>query len=521
MTGLLDELLARIARADPEEIKLVRSEVMQRTADMAWIPNPGPQTEAYYCEADELLYGGEAGGGKTDLLLGLALTAHRRSLVLRRLDKEVDGLEQRLEEILGSRDGYNSQKRIWRRSDPKLGLIMLGGCQHLNDRAKYQGTPKDFIGFDELANFLEAQYTFIIAWARSTLKGQRVRVVAASNPPVRSEGMWINRRWAPWLMPDHPNPALPGELRWFTTIKGEDCEVDGPGPVEIDGHVLLDSKGKPVRPKSRSFIPAELADNPDLEESGYASILAALPSGMREAMMEGDFTIGQRDAPFQVIPQGWVEAAMDRWHEAGSSAAMTALGVDIAQGGSDMTVLAARHGGWFARLKTYKGVDTHDGPSVAGLIFMQLRDGAEVVLDMGGGYGGSTYDHLRQSLSPTQFNGAAAGPGRDKSGTLGFLNLRAAAWWALREALDPDYGGQIALPRDAELKSDLCAPTYKVVPGAKIQIEDKQELRKRIGRSPDRGDAVVMAHWASGTRRAGGHRLRDLPHKAVTSRRGR
>ncbi|MEM7634674.1 MAG: terminase, partial [Pseudomonadota bacterium] len=264
---------------------------------------------------------------------------------------------------------------------------------------------------------------------------------------------------------------------------------------------------------------AELADNPDLEESGYASILAALPSGMREAMMEGDFTIGQRDEPFQVIPQGWVEAAMDRWHEAGGSAPMTSLGVVIAQGGSDMTVLSARHGGWFARLKTYKGVDTHDGPSVAGLIFMQLRDGAEVVLDMGGGYGGSTYDHLKQTLSPTQFNGAAAGPGRDKSGTLGFLNLRAAAWWALREALDPDYGGQIALPRDAELKSDLCAPTYKVVPGAKIQIEDKQELKKRIGRSPDRGDAVVMAHWASGKRRAGGYRPHDLPQRAVTSRR--
>ena len=72
MTGLLDELLARIKATDPEEFKLVRREVMQRTRDMAWIPNPGPQTEAYYCEADELLYGGEAGGGKTDLLLGLA-----------------------------------------------------------------------------------------------------------------------------------------------------------------------------------------------------------------------------------------------------------------------------------------------------------------------------------------------------------------------------------------------------------------------------------------------------------------
>jgi hypothetical protein len=40
------------------------------------VPNVGPQTEAYFCEADELFYGGQAGGGKTDLLIGLALTAH-------------------------------------------------------------------------------------------------------------------------------------------------------------------------------------------------------------------------------------------------------------------------------------------------------------------------------------------------------------------------------------------------------------------------------------------------------------
>ena len=116
---------------------------------------------------------------------------------------------------------------------------------------------------------------------------------------------------------------------------------------------------------------------------------------------------------------------------------MTALGVDVAQGGSDLTVLAARHGGWFARLKTYRGVDTHDGPSVAGLIFMQLRDAAEVVLDMGGGYGGSAYDHLKQTLSPTAFNAAAAGPGRDRSGTLSFRNLRAAGLALGHVGFDP------------------------------------------------------------------------------------
>jgi hypothetical protein len=51
---------------------------------MKWIPNPGPQTDAYFCPADVLLYGGQGGGGKSDLGLGLAFTAHKRSLIMRR-----------------------------------------------------------------------------------------------------------------------------------------------------------------------------------------------------------------------------------------------------------------------------------------------------------------------------------------------------------------------------------------------------------------------------------------------------
>src|SRR3546814_3487307 len=59
----------------------LRADVMQRTAGNIWLPNPGPQTEAYFCPADLLLYGGQGGGGKTDLLAGLGLTEHRRSQI--------------------------------------------------------------------------------------------------------------------------------------------------------------------------------------------------------------------------------------------------------------------------------------------------------------------------------------------------------------------------------------------------------------------------------------------------------
>src|SRR5947209_20254344 len=98
---LLDELVARLTEL-PEKSRAEAIDLaVQSTATMAWVPNPGPQTQAFLCEADELFYGGEAGGGKTDLGIGLALTAHKRSLLLRRINKDAVKIKPRIEEILG------------------------------------------------------------------------------------------------------------------------------------------------------------------------------------------------------------------------------------------------------------------------------------------------------------------------------------------------------------------------------------------------------------------------------------
>jgi hypothetical protein len=84
---LLDELLAWLTELPSEARAEAIDLAAKSTATMAWVPNPGPQTQAFLCEADELFYGGEA-GGKTDLGIGLALTAHKRSLLLRRINKD-------------------------------------------------------------------------------------------------------------------------------------------------------------------------------------------------------------------------------------------------------------------------------------------------------------------------------------------------------------------------------------------------------------------------------------------------
>ena len=76
-------------------------------------------------------------------------------------------------------------------------------------------------------------------------------------------------------------------------------------------------------------------------------------------------------------------------------------------------------------------------------------------------------------------------------------NVRAAAYWKFREALDPENESTVCLPPDTELLHDLCAPTWSLDRGSgKIVIEDKPDIKKRIGRSPDCADAVVLAWWA-------------------------
>jgi len=512
--GILDQLENILKGLPPEEIKAAYDLGRSMTPKL-WVPNPGPQTEAYYCEADELFYGGEAGGGKTDLGIGLAINEHSRGLLLRRLNSEVEGLIERMVEIIGHEKGLkrNAPAR-WKLSASKL--VMFGGVQHLKDMEKYRGVPKDLIFFDELPNFLREQYEFIIGWARSTRPGQRVRVVAAGNAPTTVERLWVIERWAPWLDPNHPNPALPGELRWFTNINGKDTEVDGPGEVMVNGAPLLDEKGKPVFPKSRTFIPAELADNPDLEETGYADRINAMPEAMKRSM-KGDFTASLADDEWQVFPTAWVDAAMARWKPEGDRTPMSALSADIAQGGADNTVIVARHETWFSRPDVFPGSETTDGPTVAGLIFMRRKNGAEVIIDMGGGWGGSTMDHLKQTLNTTPFLGSESAEGvRDRHGVLKFLNMRAAAHWGLREALDPDYGQNLALPPDPYLKQEMTAIRWKVGAGGKVQIEDKADIKQRIGRSPDRSDAVIMAHHARGATNSptGGNRLSS---RAITS----
>lgn len=490
---LLDDVLGRLGALPPDEQESVVQMAMEATQDMPWVPNPGPQTDAFFCDADELFYGGEAGGGKSALECGLAVTAHQRSLLLRRTNKEAEGLVEEITAILGSREGFNGQSNVWRLPGR---TIDIGGCQLEDDKQKYKGKPHDLICFDEVSDFTETQYTFIIGWNRSANPAQRCRVVAAGNPPTRPEGFWVIKRWAAWLDPRHPNPAADGELRWYTTGEdGDEVEVDGPGP-----HMI---KGELITARSRTFIRAKLSDNPDLAATNYSAVLAGLPPALRAAYRDGRFDLNTDDDHWQAIPTSWVRAAQARWTErAPVGVPQCAIGCDVAQGGADQTVLAIRHDGWYAPLHVIPGALTPLGSDVAGAILAKRRDNSHVIIDVGGGWGADAFGHLRANeIEAFAYMGVKESVNRTLEGNLRFKNVRTEAYWRFREALNPDQpgGSPIMLPPDdRELLADLTAPRYETVNGqGGIKLESKEELVKRIGRSPDRGDAVVMS-WFSG-----------------------
>jgi len=364
-------------------------------------------------------------------------------------------------------------------------MLEFGAVQHPGDERKYQGRAHDLKAFDEITAFTEAQFRFLIGWNRTSDKAQRCRVVAAGNPPTGGEGDWIIRYWAPWLDRQHPNPAVSGELRWFATIEGKEIEVESAAPIAV--------KGEMIAPRSRAFIRARVEDNPYLMAAGYKAVLQALPEPLRTRMLQGDFASSQTDDPLQVIPTSWVAAAQARWQADGARGPVDAIGIDVARGGQDRSVISPRHGAWFGVQRCYPGSETPDGPTLLALALAAAEGGDPILQVDVIGVGASVYDAAKaRDLPVVALNGAEGSAARDRTGRLGFINRRAEWWWQLREALDPDRGEELALPPDRELLADLTAPRWRL--GSRgIQVESKDEIRARLGRSPDKGDSLVYA----------------------------
>jgi len=484
---------------------LAALEAKRKASGDLFVPNPGGQTVALDSPADELFFGGEPGGGKSHLLVGAAVTRHSNSIIFRREFSQIKGLEDAAEDILKSRDGYNASTHLWRIPGTHRELE-FGSVPHEKDKKRYQGRAHDLKGFDEITHFTRSQYLYLTLWLRSADPKQRSRIIATGNPPDSPEGLWVIEHWAPWLDPTFHDPAAPGELRWAVPFEeGSEKERFFRSLEEAKAHVMrfkkppVDHNGNFLPPKSRTFIPGKLQENPDYVRTGYQAVLAYASGGLA-GLAAGDFESGLKDDPWQIIPTAWIIAAQKRWTpRPPQGVPMVAVGVDVAQGGSAETVLAPRHDWWFAPLIAVPGADTPNPSDTAALVVRHRRDMAAVVVDCDGGWGGGVVETLAQNnIGALKYKGSSGAHGRTKDRAHAFFNKRAECWWRFREALDPDQpgGSPICLPDEPAIRSDLAAPRYSITARG-ILAEDKLQIVKRIGRSPDKGDAIVMS-WSAG-----------------------
>jgi hypothetical protein len=469
-----------------------------------WEPRSVVQQTALDSPADELFFGGAGGGGKTDLLIGVACTQHRRSIIFRREFPQLREIIMRLYEILGDTDAkYNQATHVWR-NIPGGRMLELGAVQHDAHKSKYQGRAHDFKGYDELPQFTKEIYKFTSGWLRTTVPDQRTRIIGAGNPPMNAEGYWVIDYWGPWLNKSDPlyGKVLPGELVWYITDPADGSEhvVENPERIYV--------KGLPIDPVSRTFIPATLADNPYLRNTRYASVVNALPEPMRSRMLFGDFEIKPEDRDWQIVPSAWFQAATERWRRRGApSAPISVISIDVAHGGSDKTTIGARYGDFVDAIARFPGSETQDGRAVvvklleafglstdtidttswASTRFGQIPIHIDAV-----GYGASAFDELRAlGFNVWPVIGNEGTEATDYTEVLPLTNKRAEMYWRLREALDPALGSTLALPPDHELEIEITAPTWTM--GAQgIQVLRKIDVKSLIGRSPDKADCIAQ-----------------------------
>ena len=217
----------------------------------------------------EALYGGAAGGGKSDALLVEALRQidkpNYKALILRKTYPQLSELVDRSYTLYSRAFPgavYNNTAHCWK--FPSGAKIYFGNLQREKDKYNYQGKAYDFIGFDELTQFMFAEYMYLMSRNRPTGPGTRVYIRATANPGGIGHG-WVKSRFI--------SPAKP-MTRMIERIK----------VVDPEGNVI-------EQKRSRIFVPSTVFDNKRLLENdpNYLANLAMLPEAEKKALLYGDW----------------------------------------------------------------------------------------------------------------------------------------------------------------------------------------------------------------------------------------
>lgn len=218
---------------------------------------------------DEALYGGAAGGGKSDCALAEALRQveipHYRGLILRKTYPQLSELIDRSTELYGAAfrgAKYNESKHVW--TFPSGAKIYFGSMQHTRDRVNYQGKRYDFIDFDELTQFTYDEYSYLFSRNRPNGPGTRCYMRAQANPGGIGHG-WVKERFI--------TPAPPMTTIWDEVV------IRFP-----DGH-------EEIRKKARIFVPSTIFDNKILlqNDPDYLTRLASMPEAEKQALLYGNW----------------------------------------------------------------------------------------------------------------------------------------------------------------------------------------------------------------------------------------
>lgn len=283
-----------------------------------WRPNPGPQSRFLSLRCFEALYGGAAGGGKSDALLvdairglGKGYGRNYAALLLRREFPDLEMSLMRRAHALYPRLGgvWTGVNKTW--TFPNGETVRFGHAQHELDVHQYQGAEFQFVGFDELTSFTEYQYVYLISRLRSSA-GVPCRLRAATNPGGPGHD-WVFKRFGYWLDPESKHRAAPAEILYLKRdADGTEQRVDRDTPGAL----------------GRTFVPAVLSDNPYLARDGaYGRALDELDPVTRERLKSGNWLV--QPAAGAYFKRGWfefVDAApvqgnrIRYWDRAGSEA---------------------------------------------------------------------------------------------------------------------------------------------------------------------------------------------------------